>query len=463
MRYRVLTVLFLLMAASLPGSPPDQQAHRVWLYLTASKTEEAEEIRSIVVADLTREMERQGFSIIPEQTWRAKLSRQELSSLEQIGSSSAVRLARQAEAAIALTGSIEVEPWDITLRVQAYDVLANSLIFSTTEKESKDIGIYNKVSSLTRELIDALLIWSESSPDETTRLQSDTSIIEGELDELQSTETTQPQAERMLESDAATPGVSEPAEAEKEPEPEVTEKTPVQEDAKIQVTFLSDDEGALVYLGPNKRAGTIQNGKLVVEVPGKTSLEVEVRKPGYRINREYVELQDQSVEIRLRSLVKNTRFGFELFSTSSQLLGLGTGFRLYVVPDFVLVRVDNYLYFSTSSDSADSPSAFHEDLRLQIGSYLFTPPNRRLRFGISTGIGIILSFLRESGSQPSSSSYFDCYWDLINLWLDFNWDKWAVFCRVETKYALGTGAGLLEPGLLVSYGPQFTVGWLRKF
>ena len=147
MRYRILTVLFLLMAASLPGSPPDQQAHRVWLYLTASKTEEAEEIRSIVVADLTREMERRGFSIIPEQTWRAKLSRQELSSLEQIGSSSAVRLARETKAAIALTGSIEVEPWDITIRVQAYDVLANSLIFSTTEKESKDIGIYNKVSS----------------------------------------------------------------------------------------------------------------------------------------------------------------------------------------------------------------------------------------------------------------------------------------------------------------------------
>jgi hypothetical protein len=169
------------------------------------------------------------------------------------------------------------------------------------------------------------------------------------------------------------------------------------------------------------------------------------------------------VEIRLHPLVKTTRFGFELFSTSSQFLGLGAGFRFYVVPDFVLLRADNYFYFSTGSDGNDSPSAFHDDFRLQIGSYLFTPPTRRLRFGMATGIGVILSVLHESTTKSPSSSYLDFYWDLIDLWLDFNWDKGAVFCRVETKYALGIGTGLLEPGLLANYGPQFTVGWLRKF
>jgi hypothetical protein len=462
-KYGVITLSFLLMAGSLSGDPPDQRANSVWLYLYASDSEEAGEIRSIVTTDLTRELEKQGFSILSEQTWRAKLSQEELSSLERIGSSSAVQLAERAEAAIALVGSIEVERNDIVIRIQAYDVLTNNLIFTRIEKESKDIGIYNKVNSLSRELIDTLLMWSESQPDEIGRLQSETSVPEGTLDEQQLRETTPPETERILEPEAPAPGVGEPAGAEMKPGFAVNEQAPVQEEAKIRVTFLSDDEGAEVYLGPDKQAGIIQNGKLVVEVPANTTLAIETKKPGYRVNREKFDLRDQSVEIRLHPLVKTTRFGFELFSTSSQFLGIGAGFRFYVVPDFVLLRADNYFYFSTGSDDHDAPSAFHDDFRLQVGAYLFTPPNRRLRFGMATGIGIILSVLGESTTRSSSLSYFDFYWDLINLWLDFNWDKWAVFCRVETKYALGIGTGLLEPGLLADYGPQFTVGWLRKF
>ena len=76
MKYGVITLSFLLMAGSLSGDPPDQRANSVWLYLYASDSEEAGEIRSIVAADLTREIEKQGFSILSEQTWRAKLSQE---------------------------------------------------------------------------------------------------------------------------------------------------------------------------------------------------------------------------------------------------------------------------------------------------------------------------------------------------------------------------------------------------
>lgn len=468
----VIAVLFVLLAVSLSTTPSDQLAISVWLFLSSGKSDEADDIRSIVVVDLIREMEKQGFSIIPEQSWQAKLSQEEISSLELIEDTSAIQLAKKEEADIALIGSIEVEEKDIILKIHAYDVLSNSLVFNKVEKESKDIGIYIKVSSLTRELIDTLLTWAASQPTGIVRLQSETPVLDSELDEHQLRETTRPQTGQLLEtearpwdepSEARTPYVGESAAEETRTGPDIIERPPQQEEGKIRVTLLSNDEGAQVYIGPTQRAGTIENGKLVVEVPGNITLAIETKKPGFHVNREYFELKNQSVEIRLRPLVKTTRFGLELFSTSSQFLGIGAGLRLYIVPDYILFRTDNYVYFSTISEGDNSPSAFHDDFRIQIGSYLFVPPHRRVRFGIATGIGLITSVLSDAKTEPENSVFFDFYWDLINLWLDLNWDKGAVFFRVETKYALGIGTCLLEPGFLSNYGPQFTVGWFWKF
>jgi len=471
-KYGAITVVFVLIALSLSGVPPDQQVNRICLFLLAAKTEEANEIRSIVIEELTREMEKRGFAIIPEQTWRAKLSQEELSSLELFQSSAAVPLAERVEADIALIGSVQIEGQDIILKIRGYDVITSNLVFSREEREAKNIGIYNTVSSLSKELIDTLLGWVESQRGKIALSQSETSVHESELDEQRSRELIIPPTERVLESEAPPSeepneapiqGSGEFAEEEMKAEPVVLEQTPDQKEVKVRVTLLSNDEGAQVYLGPDQRLGTIENGKLVIEVPANMQLAIETKKPGYHVNREYFEVSDQSAELRLRPLFKKTRFGFELFSTSSQFLGIGAGFRLYVVPDYIMFRADDYIYFSINSGGDDSPPAFHNDFRIQFASYLFAPPSRRLRFGVATGIGIILSTLGKSNTQSQNSTFYDFYWDVVDLWLDFNWHKGAVFFKVETKYALGLGVCLLEPGFLTKYGPQFTVGWLMKF
>ncbi|UCF96214.1 MAG: hypothetical protein JSV89_13620 [Spirochaetaceae bacterium] len=468
MKYGAITLVFLLIAVSLSGTPPDQKVNRTCLLLLATETEEANEIRSIVIEQLTREMEKWGFAIIPEQTWRAKLSEEELSSLELLQSSAVVPLAKRIEADIALVGSIQIESQVITLRIRGYDVIASNLVFSREVREAINIGIYNSVSSLSRELIDTLLGWAESQPGKIALSQSETSVHESELDEQRSRELQSPPTERVLESDAPpseTPiqDEGELAEDKLRVEPVVLAQTADRKDAKVRITLLSNDEGARVYLGPDQRLGTIENGKLVIEVPANTQLKIETTKPGYHTNREYFEVNNQSAEIRLRPLFKRTRFGFELFSTSSQLLGIGAGFRLYVVPDYIMFKADDYIYFSIGSGGEDSTSAFHNDFRIQFGSYLFAPPSRRVRFGVATGIGIILSALEKSNAQSENSTFYDFYWDVVDLWIDFNWQKGAVFFKVETKYALGLGVCLLEPGFLTKYGPQFTVGWLMKF
>jgi hypothetical protein len=471
MKYGAIAVVFMFMALSLAGAPPGQRVNRICLFLLA-ETEEANEIRSIVIEELTREVKKRDFTIIPEQNWRAKLSQEELSSLELLQSSAVVPLAERVEADIALIGSIQIEGQDVIFRIRGYDVTTSTLVFSREAREPKNIGIYNTVGSLSKELIDTLLAWAESQPGKTAFSQSGTSVRESEPGGKRSRESTSPPRERVLESE--TPPSGEPNQAPTEDEGElaqnemkaesvVLEQPPDRKDAKVQITLLSNDEGAQVYLGPVQRLGTIENGKLVIEVSANTHLTIETTKQGYYTNREYFEVKNQSAEIHLRTLLRKTRFGFELFSTSSQLLGIGAGFRLYVVPDYIMFKADDYIYFSIGSGGDDSPSAFHNDFRIQFGSYLFTPPGRFVRFGVATGIGIILSALGESNTQSRNSTFYDFYWDIVALWIDFNWRKGALFFEVETKYALGLGGSLLEPGFLTEYGPQFTVGWLRKF
>jgi hypothetical protein len=181
-KYGAIAVVFALIALSLSGTPADQQATRVCLFLVAAKTEEANEIRSILIAELTREMEKWAFAIIPEQTWRAKLSQEELSSLGLLQSPAAVQLAERVEADIALIGSIQIEGRDIILRIRGYDVPSGSLVFSREKREARNIGIYNRISSLSRELIDALLGWAESQPGNIALSQSETSVLEGKLE-----------------------------------------------------------------------------------------------------------------------------------------------------------------------------------------------------------------------------------------------------------------------------------------
>ena len=469
-KYRAITVVFVLIAVSLFGTPHDQQVIRIFLFLSTAQNEEANEIRSIIIGDLAREMEKSGFAIIPEQIWKAKLSEEELSALELLQSSTAVQVAKRIDADVTLLGSIQIKNQYIILKMHGYDVIAGNLVFGREEREAVDIGIYNTVSSLSRELIDTLLAWAESQPGEVALSQDETSVPGSEVDIQRSRELKSPPKERVLESEA--PSSEKPHEApaqgrgelaELEVEPVALEQPPNREDAEVRVTLLSNDEGAQVYLGPDQRLGTIENGKLDIEVPANTKLEIETTKPGYHKNREYFEVNNQSMEIRLDPLLKQTRFGFELFYTSSQFLGIGAGFRIYAVPDYIMFRADDYIYFSVSSGGDDSPPAFHNDFRIQFGSYLFTPPSRRLRFGGATGFGAIFSVLGKSNTQSENSTYFDFYWDVIDLWLDINWPKGAVIFRVETKYALGLGACLLERGFVSKHGPQFTVGWLLKF
>jgi len=136
-------------------------------------------------------------------------------------SSAAVTLAERVEADIALIGSIQIEGQDITLRIRGYDVITSNLIFSREEREAKNIGIYNTVSSLSKQLIDTLLVWAESQPGKIPLSQSEIAVHESEPEKKRSRELISPPTERVLESEA--PPSEEPDEAPIQHEGELTD------------------------------------------------------------------------------------------------------------------------------------------------------------------------------------------------------------------------------------------------
>ena len=386
-------VSFVLVAAAAAAAPPEPQQKSVWLQVAPAETEEAATLASIMLFELNSELQRHGFPVVPE----------------------------QADADLAIAGFIRIQGPDIVLGARGYELRSGGPILDIEQTSSKDIGIYNQISSLTRAMLNDLQSWA-GSPDTfvaTARHQS-----------------------MPRPGQAEKPQPAEPPVEARPPE----ESPPI---AEIRVTLRSQDEGAEIYVGQGQRAGRIQAGTLAIDARAGAMLSVEKRKSGYHADREDFQLGNQPVEIPLRPLRRITRFGLELCYTSSQFLGLGAGFRWYLIPDYLMIRADEYTYFSAGS-------AFHQDVRVAIGSYLFTPPHWRVRLALAGGLGVILSVFE-------GSAYGDWYWEVADLWLDVNWNRWALFFRAEAKYALGAGGGLLERGLLSGYGPQYTLGWLWKW
>lgn len=134
LRHKASVVAFVLLAVSMAGALPEPQKSRVWLYLPAVESEEASTISSIMAFELTAELEKQGFSVLPESRGPSRQQGSRLPGLLQ--GPAAVQMAGQLNelnADVAITGSVRIEGSDIILRVQAYNVSAGGEIFDIEE------------------------------------------------------------------------------------------------------------------------------------------------------------------------------------------------------------------------------------------------------------------------------------------------------------------------------------------
>ncbi len=241
------------------------------------------------------------------------------------------------------------------------------------------------------------------------------------------------------------------------PPPELVERL---QPGLAQITLLSPDEGAAVFLAGEEPAGTVTSGTVTLEAPAGTVLDIELRKPGFHSRRFAVGAQPEEV---LPALAPQTRWSAGLLLTSDRLIGAGAAARRYLLPDRLFAGAEAYVY-SPPSDDERGPG-FRADLRLLLGGHVPADALALVRFGLAAGVGVQVLNLVDSGPP-----HLDPYLNAASVGVELNMKDWTMFARAEARYSLGvadeswggTWQSWSLPGLSGWSLPPLTAGIVRK-
>ncbi|HTZ52435.1 MAG TPA: hypothetical protein VMF68_12285, partial [Spirochaetia bacterium] len=223
-----------------------------------------------------------------------------------------------------------------------------------------------------------------------------------------------------------------------------------------QITFTSPENGMEVLIEGQNNVGRIEDGTLVFDTGGikaGTPLLVQKRQQGYHPLSQSIIV---APEIALTPLPRENRLSLELDWTAGQLQGAGATLRWYPVPDWIMVNFAEYLHTQVPYvPNASMP--IHADSELLAGLYLFLPPQSDFRFGLSTGVGAILTWIPGT----TLPLYTDVYLDLLSFWVEYKVAGYPILLRSSVKIPLGVGSNLLGSGNPMTWGggiPPITVG-----
>ncbi len=229
--------------------------------------------------------------------------------------------------------------------------------------------------------------------------------------------------------------------------------------SRMDVTFLSAQDGMEVAIEGDTPAGVIENGRLswsAGTMAKGTKIRVRKTLDGFHPDWQTVRL---APEVTLSPLARVATRAVEIDWTLGQLVGLGATIRGYMSPDWTWRWAGGYLSMQLPPTSAGTPY-FHFDTGLGIGSYIFLPPGSPVRISIAAGAGIIWSLQPVAGAQMFTDFYFNpLSWAVeAKLW------GVNVFLRQELKYTLGFGDNLLGRDMMMVGGsfPPVTVGVLFR-
>lgn len=335
-----------------------------------------------------QEFEAVGYRILAPDTWQAEAARQKVP-IDRITEAPVVlRLGQQAGADMAVSGFYWMEQGRILISLQVYDVKAGALITGFLHTWRFNLGFYNSIHAEIADLVQKVVFLT---------------------------------APRLI-----------------------TLKDDVRVD---QITFTSPQNGMEVVIQGQKSAGRIRDGSLVFDTHGikaGTPLLVEKKQEGYHTLWQTI---IASPEVALTPLPRENRLSLEVNWTAGQLEGAGATLRWYPVPDWIMLNFAEYLYTQVPLvPGASWP--IHADSELLAGLYLFLPPQSGFRFGISTGVGTILTYIPGT----SLPLYTDVYINLLSLWGEYKVGGYPVVARIELKVPLGVGNNLLGLGPPIHWG-----------
>jgi hypothetical protein len=399
----LLSCLGLLGAAASAAAQqaPAATGPKACVFVVADLSDSPEnaEFQDIIRSQLELELSQAGFQITESAKWQSARDQLGYSDRDLTRGTPAVEVGDAVGVQIVVTGFYRVESDRIVLELKAYDVLQRAFITGVLRTGTVDLSMYT--------LIDAAVA-------------------------------------RML------------------PEIRLLAAGPLPEDVQQvkEVTLFSQDEGADIYIAGEQRVGRIQQGVLTLPyfpLAVGSTIRIEKRKEGYYTATEDLEISSPQVEVTLRPLTRKTRWATELTWSTKQLLGFGLAQRWYPVTDLLFLAFEHYFYIQHDL-TATGRAVLHNDLELLVGGYPFSRVDARFRVGLSTGLGMIVTYF----SLPEQPVYTDFYINVINLWLEWNWSRWTTYLRSEALYGLGIGQDLLGRGMLAN-GAILTLGLVYKW
>ena len=336
-----------------------------------------------------------GFRVLTDEVWSAEAARQKLAPDHVTEAPQVLLLGQKAGADMAVSGFYWMENDRILVSVQCYDVKAGTLLTGFLHTWRFNLGFYNSIHAEIADLVERVVFLS---------------------------------APRLIT---------------------------LKDDVRIdEITFASPQNGMEVVVEGQKSIGRIQDGTLVFQTDGLkagTPLRVEKQQEGYHTLWQNI---IASPEVLLTPLPRKNILSLEVDWTAGQLVGAGATLRWYPVPDWIMVNFSEYLHTQVPLVSSGN-WPIHADSELLAGLYLFLPPESGFRFGISAGVGTILTYI------PSAPIFTDIYVNILSLWGEWRVAGIPMFSRVDLKIPLGVGNNLLGQGNPIHWGqflPPVTLG-----
>ena len=338
-----------------------------------------------------------GYHMVAADQWQAEAAKEKVPADRITEAPVVLRLGQGVAADMAVSGFYWMEGGRILISIQCYDVKAGTLITGFLHTWRFNLGFYNSIHAEIADLVQKVVFLT---------------------------------APRLI-----------------------TLKDSVRVD---QITFTSPENGMEVLIEGQNNVGRIKDGTLVFDTGGikaGTPLLIQKRQEGFHPLSQSIIV---APEIALTPLPRENRLSLELDWTAGQLQGAGATLRWYPVPDWIMVNFAEYLHTQVPYVS-NASMPIHADSELLAGLYLFLPPQSDFRFGLSSGVGAILTWIPGT----TLPLYTDVYLDLFSLWVEYKVAGYPILLRSTVKIPLGLGANLLGSGNLMTWGggiPPITIG-----
>lgn len=230
------------------------------------------------------------------------------------------------------------------------------------------------------------------------------------------------------------------------------------------ITVYCNQDGASVYLSDTDLMGTISGGELILPfhpLALNQELKVTVQHEGYYDQEEVIVLDQGEIGVKIGELYKAAIAALDFYYTPPSFIGAGIGVRFYPIKDDLFIELKSYFFGSGLFDDTRNVM-FHNELTLKVGYYPVLKGNRKLRFNINTGIGMLNSIVMDSTtSEETATTYFDWYISMVEVAIELNLPKVSLYLSPEVRYYNPGNPGekaLLPSGMLdSSKGSDFPV------